>query len=161
MVLHDQDPAPDVVFSMRATGQRPQGVDIDADGRADTADNCPAWVNPGQNLPAWSVPAGDSDCDGFPDTATSAGRGRESFIGTDAVDQCADNASDNAWPADTNNSRAVNLSDVVAFGVAFNTMGPNPPYNPRLDLNAAPQPNGAVNLSDIVTLGPFFNWTCS
>jgi hypothetical protein len=60
----------------------------------DGSDNCPAWPNPAQNSPVWAVPAGDIDCDGF--TAT-----RESFIGTDASDQCADTtiANDEEGPA--------------------------------------------------------------
>jgi hypothetical protein len=157
MVLHDQDPPSEIAFSMRATGQHPLGTDTDADGLADTADNCPAWPNPAQGLPLWSVPAGDSDCDGFPDSVTAGARGRENFIGTDAADQCADDGADNAWPPDVNNSRATNLSDVVLFGPTFNKVGPNPPYNARFDLNAS----GAVNLSDIVVLGGFFNKSCT
>jgi hypothetical protein len=157
MVLHDQDPPPNIVFSMRATGQHPLGLDADADGLANTADNCPSWPNPGQGVPAWSVPAGDGDCDGFPDTITVAGRGNEAFIGTDVADQCPENSADHAWPPDVNNSGTTNLSDVVAFGPTFNKVGPNPPYNKRVDLNAS----GGVNLSDIVAVGPFFNRSCT
>lgn len=157
MVLHDQDPPTEVVFSMRATGQHPQGLDTDADGRADTADNCPAWPNARQGLPSWSVPAGDSDCDGFPDTVSVPGRGRESFMETDAADQCPDGSTDNAWPPDVNNSRAANLTDVVLFGPTFNKAPPNAAYNKRFDLNAS----GSVNLSDIVAIGPFFNKSCT
>lgn len=147
-------------------------VDSDGDSVLDDADNCPAWPNAGQALPSWSVPVGDSDCDGFPATVTAGARGRESFIGTDATDQCADDAVINnergptfgepvsPWPPDVNDNRQANLSDIVAIGPWFNQVGPNPPnllYNTRFDLNAS----GGVNLSDIVAIGPFFNKSCT
>jgi hypothetical protein len=158
MVLHSYTASPlDIVFSMRATGQHPQGLDADADGRADIADNCPAWPNTGQTLPSWSVPAGDGDCDGFPDSVSVGSRGRETFMETDAADQCPDNSGDNAWPPDVNNSGATNLTDVVLFGPTFNTAPPNPAYNARFDLNAS----GGVNLSDVVAIGPFFSKSCT
>lgn len=143
--------------------------DADGDGVSDATDNCPDWPNPGQGLPnTWSVPAGDSDCDGFPNTVTSGSRGRENFMGTDAVDWCADDTVFNnergpafaeplsPWPPDVNDNRQANLSDIVAYGPVFNTSPPNPSYNPRFDLNAS----NSVNLSDIVAFGPFFNKAC-
>ncbi len=157
IVLHDQDPPPQAVFSMRATGQHPQGNDVDADGRADTADNCPEWPNPGQNLPVWSVPAGDRDCDGFPDLVTAAGRGNEASIGTDEMDQCPENSADDAWPPDVNNSGVVNLSDVSLLSSAYNKMIGQQGYEVRKDLNA----NNSVNLSDVSLMGSFYNKSCS
>jgi hypothetical protein len=143
--------------------------DADADGVGDAVDNCPNWPNPAQTLPAWSVPAGDTDCDGFPNTTTVAPRGRENFIGTDATDPCADDTILNnergptfgeplsPWPPDVNDNRSANLSDVVAFGPVFNTSPPNPAYNARFDLNAS----NSVNLSDVVGMGAFFNKSCT
>ncbi len=143
--------------------------DADGDGISDAVDNCPNWPNAVQNLPVWSVPAGDTDCDGFPDTTTAGARGRENFIGTDAADACADTTALNdergpafgeplsPWPTDINDNRQTNLSDVVAFGSVFNTAPPNPAYNARFDFNAS----NSVNLSDVVVIGPFFNKSCS
>jgi hypothetical protein len=116
----------------------------------------------------WTVPAGDSDCDGFPDTVTSGGRARENFTLTDPVDWCADTTTLNdergvafgeplsPWPPDVNDNRAPNLSDIVAYGPVFNTSTMTGPYDQRFDLNAS----NSVNLSDIVAFGPFFNKTC-
>jgi hypothetical protein len=139
--------------------------DFDQDGVLNPTDNCPDWPNAGQGLPSWSVPAGDADCDGFPDAVTASGRGNEAAIGTNPNDQCANSAGPNnepvdAWPPDTNDDRVANLSDLVLFGDWFNIVGPNPPnpaFNPRFDLNA----NNSVNISDIVVTGPFFNKACS
>jgi hypothetical protein len=139
--------------------------DADSEGIPDFLDNCPEWPNPTQTLPLWSVPTGDSDCDGFPDAVTVLPRGRENFIGTDAADQCptdaiANNELVDAWPPDINDNGTVNLSDVVAFAPWFNQIGPNPPnplYNARFDLNAS----GSVNLSDVLAIGPFFNKSCT
>ena len=155
MVLHDQDPPTEVVFSMRATGQHPQGLDSDTDGRADTADNCPAWPNPAQALPSWSVPAGDPDCDGF-------AAARESLIGTDSLDACNSTAAANdepmdAWPPDFNDNRSTNIIDIIMLGPAFNTSPPNPAYNARFDLDA----DNNVNIIDVIAMGPFFNRGCT
>ena len=64
MVLHSVQPA-ETVFSLRATGVHPTGLDTDADGVADSADACPA----------------DPDCDGdgFAD-------GAEGPCGSDPMD---------------------------------------------------------------------------
>jgi hypothetical protein len=156
------------------------GRDQDTDLIVDDIDNCSLIANPGQEnqdgdprgdacelagcetvATFWNNPIGDGDCDGFPNDSSIGGRGHEAFIGTDPMDRCPDNTSDNAWPPDLNNNGWVNLSDVIQFGPVFNTVGPSPPYNPRFDLNAAPQPNGAVNLSDVIALGPFFNKACT
>jgi hypothetical protein len=160
----------------------------DADTFGNACDNCPATTNQDQAntdgdpfgdacelagcenfATAWTNPAGDSDCDGFPDSTTVAPRGREDFIGSDPSDHCADTTTPNdergpafgqplsPWPPDINDNRATNLSDVVAFAPVFNTSPPNPAYKARFDLNAS----GGVNLSDVVAIGPFFNKSCT
>lgn len=132
-------------------------------------DNCPDWANPTQALPSWSVPAGDTDCDGYPNTATVASRGRENLIGTDAADHCADTTAPNdergpafgqplsPWSPDINDTRVTNLSDVILFGPHFNKVSPDPAYSVRVDLNAS----GSVTLSDVVGMGAFFNKSCA
>jgi hypothetical protein len=139
--------------------------DFDQDGVLNQVDNCPDWPNAGQGLPSWSVPAADTDCDGYPNTVTASGRANEAAMGTNPADQCSNTSGLNdeavdAWPPDFNDSRASNLSDMVAIGPWFNVVGPNPPnpaFNPRYDLNASV----SVNLSDIVVMAPFFNKSCS
>jgi CubicO group peptidase (beta-lactamase class C family) len=132
--------------------------DDDNDGQADASDGCAVTAT------TWTTPAGDLDCDGFPNTTTAPSRGAEAIVGTDAVRDCpatttANDEAVDAWPPDVNDSQAANLSDVIAFGPWFNQVGPNPPnllYNKRFDLNAS----GAVDLSDVVLFGPFFNRVC-
>lgn len=139
--------------------------DYDQDGVLNQSDNCPDWPNAGQGMPSWSVPAGDADCDGYPNTVTVSGRGNEAVIGTNAADQCSNTVGLNdevvdAWPPDVNDSRTVNLSDLSSFSPWYNVIGPNPPnpaFNPRFDLNA----NNVVNLSDLSLMGPFYNKSCT
>jgi CSLREA domain-containing protein len=127
--------------------------DTDADTVIDGADNCPNWANTPQNLPSWTIPANDSDCDGF----TVA---REQWTGTDPTKHCANTSTPNdeadAWPSDFNDSRVTNLSDVVLMGPVYNQSTGTDPAKRRFDLNAS----GAVNLSDVVLMGPFYNKGC-
>lgn len=127
--------------------------DSDGDWVANALDNCPDWVNPLQNLPAWTVPAGDPDCDGFPASTAQAGRAPESFLGTDSGLACGPDA----WPADFNNDAKVSLSDVLAYLPVMNAVGPGLPYMARFDLN---QDNSDA-LPDILNLIPFFGRTCT
>jgi hypothetical protein len=132
----------------------PVNPDTDADTVIDGSDNCPSWPNTPQNLPTWTVPAGDGDCDGFNLT-------REQHVGTDPTKHCNNTttANDEAvdfWPSDFNDSRSTNLSDVVLMGPSYNKNSTQVGYNQRFDLNAS----NSVNLSDVVLLGPFYNKSC-
>jgi hypothetical protein len=128
-------------------------IDDDNDGILDASDNCPNWPNPAQNLPLWTVPANDSDCDGF--TAAA-----EAHVGTDPTTHCNATAGFNDepdfWPGDFNDNKIVNLPDVVSFGPTFNKLPGQPGYNQRYDLNMS----NITNLADIVAMGPYFNRTC-
>lgn len=129
------------------------GCDSDADGWADSTDNCPDWPNPVQLLPGWPIPAGDADCDGF----TSAG---EATIGTLAAAHCAETAAANdedpdAWPPDLDDSRIVDIEDVLAIKPVFNTSVP--PSAVRFDL----KPDGTVDIDDVLAIKPFFGSTCA
>jgi hypothetical protein len=128
--------------------------DTDADTVIDGTDNCPNWPNAAQNVPTWTIPANDSDCDGF----TVA---REQFVGTDPTKHCNVTTTTNdepvdAWPSDFNDSRTTNLSDVILMGPSYNKNSTQVGYNQRLDLNAS----NSVNLSDVILLGPFYNKSC-
>jgi glucose/arabinose dehydrogenase len=132
-------------------------LDFDADGDTVGAmvDNCPNWVNPAQNVPPWTVPADDADCDGF-------NAAREAWTGTDATSQCSSSPDQNdepvdSWPPDFNDTRSTNLSDIVIIGPSYNQSTGTDPAKRRLDLNAS----GVVNLSDVVIMGPFYNKGCS
>jgi hypothetical protein len=138
------------VFSYLTDAGNP---DTDVDTVIDGSDNCPLWPNTAQNLPPWTVPANDSDCDGFNKT-------REQFMGTDPTKHCNNTTTANDepdyWPSDFNDSRTTNLSDVILMGPSYNKFSPDPAYNKRFDLNAS----GGVNLSDVILLGPFYNKSC-
>ena len=128
-------------------------ADSDADSEWEPFDNCPNWSNTGQALPAWTVPAGDVDCDGW----TSAD---EVTITTLALQQCPATTTPNdedpdAWPPDFNDDRSVNITDVLAMKPYFNTSVP--PTPPRYDI----VPTGAVNITDILGLKPYFNKSCT
>jgi len=126
--------------------------DGDGDGVPDTSDNCPAWPNPGQGLPPWTVPAGDSDCDGFTNTAEGA-------ITTNPSAACGFTAggptTSDSWPADLVESNSINISDVLALKPVFATSVP--PTSARLDI----VPSGGISISDVLALKPFFSATCT
>jgi hypothetical protein len=120
--------------------------DSDGDGVPDSADNCPNWYNPAQNLPAWTVPAGDPDCDGFTTTV-------ERYVGTVATLHCGVNA----WPVDLNNDGKVTLADITPLVLAFNAVGPGLPWQQRFDLVA----DNKITLADIVNFVLLYNKTCA
>ena len=124
-------------------------VDSDGDGVLDASDNCPNWPNPIQTtLPPWPVvlDGSDPDCDGF-STAD------ENSIGTDPKRAC----SMDRWPPDFNSDHDVNVIDINIMKPAFFSMGPNPPYQLRLDL----KPDNSINVLDINRMKPFFFLSCT
>ena len=140
--------------------------DSDGDGEPDASDNCPYWPNPGQGLPPWMVPSGDSDCDGWPSTIAASGRGPETTIGTDPSDMCADTGTAfnergpgfgeplSPQPPDFNDDRFVDITDINLMGPPiFNLAqgnGVNPFYDARFDLSA----DDFVDIVDVNLMGP-------
>jgi hypothetical protein len=140
--------------------------DFDGDGVINNVDNCPFWPNASQATPTWSIPANDSDCDGFPDSVATGlplGRADEGFMSTVASTQCAPTPGTNndplpdQWPVDLNDSRQVTGPDLLAFGPVFGSFAPGPPYSVRFDLNGS----GGITGPDLLKFGPFFGLTCS
>ena len=155
-------------------------LDSDADGLGDVCDNCPTAANADQAnqdgdeygdaceqpqcltiVNHWAVPAGDSDCDGFPDSVKAGSHAAESFIGTDAATKCPATPQRNdevvdAWPVDMDDSQLVNLQDIGIYNAIFGSLAPGPPYTVRTDLNA----DGLINLQDIGQFNPFFGKRC-
>jgi len=117
---------------------------------------CPEW---GTYIAASSYSGG---CDGDDDKWTD---GAEGTIGTDPLDACADNGSDNAWPADFTNNTFVDTADLAQlssrFGLQVLPSGTEPP---RYDLAPdPPNPNPDlrfVDTADVARLTALFGQGC-
>jgi len=119
--------------------------DIDGDGRLNQVDGCATTPT------VWQTPLGDGDCDGWT-------TGIEFTLTTDPLDNCPDNASDDAWPPDMDNSKMINISDLVPFKPHFGATDPSDPiYDTRYDLDLS----GSINISDLVLFKPFFGLSCT
>jgi len=116
----------------------------------------------------------DDDGDGLVDESLAQGTepyecdgdgfigNRELFVGTHPQAQCpatpvTNDEIQDAWPADNNDDRRVNLSDVSRFSTSYNSFPGQANYDSRFDLNAS----FSVNLADISTLSPSYNTTCN
>ena len=142
-------------------------TDNDAQGDAcDDNDDNDAWPDVSDNCPTvatgWMVPAGDSDCDGYPSSAPVGVRAGEAAIGTDPNMKCPstsvrnDEATD-AWPPDMDDNQLVNLQDIGTFNMLIGARnGIDPRYTPRNDLNA----DNLINLQDLGQLNPFVGKRC-
>jgi hypothetical protein len=121
----------------------PDSSDTDADGFDDGGDNCPAVDNPGQE-DFESDGIGDVCDDSDGDLSTDA---MEFFVGTDPLDDCPDNDTDDAWPFDTDMNTSINVLDLFSFVLADvlgSTLG-EPNYSTRFDLNASE----SINVLDL------------
>lgn len=135
----------------------PPPHDWDGDTVPDDSDNCPAWANPSQTLPAWPVSGDDLDCDGF--TASE-----EAWADTLLVTPCSatdlvDDEDPDAWPADFDDNQVINILDFLQLTPpVFGTSPPDPNYSARKDLNA----DGTINILDIFRMTPpVFGTSCT
>ena len=79
------------------------------------------------------------------------------MIGTDPFDACADNAADNAWPADINNDTFSDTADIAVLTGNFGRAVPPAPAR----ANIAPDPPDAfVDTADIARLTNLFGRSC-
>ena len=121
--------------------------DLDCDAMVNAADNCPNWPNPLQNLPPWSVPANDPDCDGF-STAV------ENSAGTNPLAHCGANA----WPADLNNDSYSDIFDITPVTGNFGVSVPPGPARPNI---APDPPDTFIDIFDITRLTGLFSLRCN
>jgi len=121
------------------TVANPSQTNTDGDAWGDACDYCPARATP------WYTPAGDDDCDGF---TTSA----EGYVGTDPVDACPDNPSDDAWPPDIDEDARVTILDVLMYKPKLTG-----PYDRRYDLDT----NGVVDILDVLLYKAWLGQSCT
>jgi hypothetical protein len=157
--------------SMTATESCPTSADSDSDGLPDVDE-----INIYNTDPFDSDSDGDGLLDGAEvlthltdpldmDTDEDAYNDfREVFMITDALDNCPATTTANdevvdAWPPDFDDTRIVNILDIVQLTPpAFNTAPPNPNYMVRKDLTAS----NSINILDIVLMTPpVFNTSCT
>jgi len=81
----------------------------------------------------------------------------ELYIGTDHMDNCPDNTSDDAWPPDVNNNKSVDILDVLLFKPHMNCSVGQGCYDNRYDLNV----DGVVNIIDILLYKPILDQHCT
>ncbi|MDP2675425.1 MAG: hypothetical protein Q8Q00_11055 [Dehalococcoidia bacterium] len=100
-------------------------------------------------------PGGDFDGDTFTDDSEAL------FLGTNPMNGCSLTATANdenpdPWPFDFDDNQRAALADVMGYIPVFNSFDPNPPYNPRYDLNQS----GGITLADVMLYIPVFNKIC-
>ena len=112
--------------------------DTDGDGLWDPVDNCPTVPNPdqtdsdGEGLGDACDPCpSEVDCDGdqFSDYI-------ELYVGTDPLDDCPDDDTDDAWPLDVNMDTFVTVvGDALNFRGRIGAAPGDPEWWQRLDFN--------------------------
>ena len=126
-------------------------ADTDEDGYGDTADNCPIVNNPAQeDFEADGIGdhCDDSDADVFTDYV-------EFYVGTDALDACPDDPTDDAWPADINMDGWADVGDILMFKPVIMTAVPPSPT--RYDLAI----DQFIDVGDILMFRPVIMTQCT
>ena len=105
------------------------------------------------NLAAGAWALYDMDGDGW-------ASGSEATIGTDPLDNCPDNTSDNAWPADINNDGHVDVvGDITLMAGQFGNSVPPAPV--RYDIAPATPDHVIDVIGDISRLAGLFGQSCA
>ncbi len=135
-----------------ADGQIDEGFDYNSNGTPDCSDatadaDVDAIMNPSDT---------DDDNDKFSDTAEIA-------VHTNTLKKCPVTTNDYFWPADINNDRHVNITDILSYIPYFLSRNvPGDPvasagFNKRFDV----QPNDRIDIGDILSFIPVFLQQCT
>ena len=112
------------------------------DGPNVTATATDSSGNTSEFSPPVAVPEPlDSDSDGFTDAV-------ELYLGTDPLDACPDNDTDDAWPLDMNKDTFATMADVFKYAGRIGSTGgppPSPNWLKRLDLDM----NNFITMADV------------
>jgi len=98
---------------------------------------------------------GDGDCDSWTD-------GEESTIGTDPSDSCPNSSTHDAYPADFDKNRVVNVFDLLGgFALTLSKTSMDPDWlssgGQRADLDL----NNLVNVFDILRMSSHLGYVCA
>jgi hypothetical protein len=110
----------------------------------------PVGDQDGVNAIVTGSPPVDTDGDGF-------GNCVETYLGADPLDDCPDNASDDAWPADINNDTWCNILDVLLFKPHLDCSVGDDCYDNRLDIST----DSIVNILDVLMFKPYLSTQCA
>jgi putative hemolysin len=110
-------------------------IDSDGDGVPDDSDNCPSDYNPDQD---------DADDDGLGDACDPDADNDvfdnivESYAGTDPLDACPDDPTDDAWPLDIDMNGDISVTgDAFKYRDRIGATPGSPAWWQRLDLDAS------------------------
>ena len=95
-------------------------------------------------------PGIDVDSDGFDGDV-------ECYLGTDPLDSCPDDTSDDAWPPDFDMNTVVDVSDALIFLAAFPSAEGGANYSQRLDLAGM---DDVIDVSDALIFLAHFPGAC-
>ena len=92
----------------------------------------------------------DADGDGF-DVCV------EVYVGTDFLDACSDDLSDDAWPPDITMDTVVDIFDALLFLATFPSAEGSPNYSTRLDMASS---DGVIDIFDALIFLSYFPSAC-
>ena len=140
-----------------ALGTSTCAFDSDVDGLGDAADACPTFFT------SWLTPLGDGDCDSW--LAGEEGAEDDTnpdTIGTDPNDNCANNSTHDAYPADFDNNKIINVFDILSkFPTTIGLTKSDGNWVSAGGARSNLDGNSLVNAFDILRMSLHIGYICS